>query len=120
MLAAVSYFSSADFARVNNPSTPTKRLSRTEQSSATSTSWNTVATPASLASRGVEGAWPSTETWPLSIGSTPEMTLASVLLPQPLPPTMAWISPSRAAKEQPSSARVTPKDLRASWTVMSA
>ena len=36
------------------------------------------------------------------------MTLASVDFPQPFPPTMAWISPRRALKEHPSSARVTP------------
>ena len=44
-----------------------------------------------------------------SMGRTPEITLAMVLLPHPLPPTIAWISPARAEKLAPSSARVGPK-----------
>ena len=46
----------------------------------------------------------------------PEITLASVLLPLPLPPNIAWISPSDALNEAPSSALVTSNDFRTPTT----
>ena len=64
-----------------------------------------------LAITGDVGVCPNTETLPLSIGKTPDITFASVLFPQPLPPTMAWISPKFALKLTPFNALVTPKYL---------
>ena len=64
-----------------------------------------------LAITGEVGVWPNTETLPLSIGKTPDKTLASVLLPQPFPPTIACISPKFALKFTPFNALVTPKYL---------
>ena len=117
--AAAVALARCGMAREKSASAPRKRLSTTELSSATITSWKTVAMPTWRASCGEVGVWPKTSTWPLSGGSTPDSTLASVLLPQPLPPTMAWISPREALKLQPSSALVTPKVLRTPTTEMS-
>ena len=50
----------------------------------------------------------------MSKGKTPEITFANVLLPHPLPPTMACISPKLALKFTPFRAFVTPKDFDAS------
>ena len=68
---------------------------------------------------GELGECPIIETFPLSNGRTPEITLAKVLLPHPLPPTIACISPKFALKLTPFRAFVTPKDLSASWTYIS-
>ena len=54
------------------------------------------------------------ETLPLSKGKTPDITFAKVLLPHPLPPTIACISPKLALKFTPFKAFVTPNDLVAS------
>ena len=50
--------------------------------------------PSARASAGVVAERPRIDTWPLSGISTPEITLAIVLLPEPLPPTIAWTSPA--------------------------
>src|SRR4026207_609954 len=70
-------------------------------------------------SRGPATAAPFTEMFPEDAGSSPEMILSSVLLPQPLGPTMetkfaVWIS-----KETPSSAvtvRAPPENTLATWS----
>ena len=70
--------------------------------------------PTLWASIGELGECPIIETFPLSKGKTPEITFANVLLPHPLPPTMACISPKLALKFTPFRAFVTPKDFDAS------
>ena len=90
---ALSCFSLSDKFLVINPSTPINKLSTTDASSATSTSWNTIATPRLRDSFGVEGCAPLIETFPESIGKTPAKTFARVLFPQPFPPIIACISP---------------------------
>ena len=45
--------------------------------------------PSAFASTGELADFPKIDTCPLSGMSTPEMTLASVLLPDPLPPMIA-------------------------------
>ena len=70
--------------------------------------------PILCASIGELGECPIIDTLPLSNGRTPEITLAKVLFPQPLPPTIACISPKLALKFTPLRAFVTPKDLVAS------
>ena len=49
---------------------------------------------------------------PLSGCSAPERILMSVLLPEPLSPTMAATSPDRTEKSTPRSASIWPKDLQ--------
>ncbi len=58
-------------------------------------SWNTVAIPADLASVGLRRRTgsPCTDVVPASEVMTPERILTSVLLPAPLAPSNAWISP---------------------------
>ncbi len=64
--------------------------------------------PIRRASTGEVADLPRMETWPLSGSSTPEITLASVLLPEPLPPMIACTSPANAFRLQPFKATVGP------------
>ncbi len=76
-------------------------------------SWNTVARPAAIASAGRRGdtSTPLTRIVPVSAANTPERILTSVLLPAPLAPSKAWISPGRTRRSTDRSATTEPKLL---------
>ena len=71
----------------------------------------------SLGLRG-HGDSPKTVTSPLSGSRRPSMISRVVVFPAPFGPRMPRNSPSSTSKETPSTARVSPYDLRMSLTTM--
>src|SRR5205085_1402345 len=56
-------------------------------------------------------AWPHTEMVPAWMASSPAMQRSSVLLPEPLRPTIATVWPRATSKPTPSSTRSAPNAL---------
>ena len=86
------------------------RFWSTVRSGTSAGSWNTVASPALVASRGrfrVASA-PLTVTVPLSAAITPERILTIVLFPAPLAPSRAWISPGSTVRSTERRATTGP------------
>src|SRR3954468_10985347 len=82
--------------------------------------WNERARPF-LARLGAESgvmSSPAKTMWPESGRRLPASWLMKVVLPAPLGPMMACVSPSRTARSMPSVARSAPKDLT-SWRTSS-
>ncbi len=87
-------------ARASSPmpcsfSAPSTTFSRTVRLSASMKCWNTMPTPAAIASAGDESAtcWPLTSIVPESGFCTPYRIFISVDLPAPFSPTIAWTVP---------------------------
>ena len=103
-------------------SEPRKKLRQIAISGTVARSWNTVAMPASLASRGEQKrvGSPSTSSSPSSCWCTPERILISVDLPAPLSPSTQVTSPALTTVETSLSAMTFPKYLPMPRTSSSA
>src|SRR5690242_8745243 len=80
--------------------------------------WNVRPTPSRQTRRGFRPVMsrPSSRTLPASGGNWPFSMLKQVLLPAPLGPISASISPGARVKETPCTARTPPKDFCRSST----
>src|SRR5262245_31748167 len=92
-------------------SLPRNRFATTSRLSQSARSWKTVAIPRLSAACGVliRTCFPSKYASPVSGGWTPSIALISVLLPAPLSPTRATISPLSTSKSTLCRARTGPK-----------
>ena len=103
--------SSASQPRTAPTSLPVRRrFSHTVRSGASAGSWKTAPSPARWAAAGVPSCTsrPRTAMRPLSARITPVSALTRVLLPAPLAPNKAWISPRATPRFASSRATTAP------------
>src|SRR5690606_36114987 len=116
---ALSKSNSLSGPNLRTGSRPIQKFRVTDMRGIIARSWYTVATPASIASRGLEKVTssPSIRILPLVGLWTPDIVLMKVDLPAPLSPGRQWHSPGRTETETPARAMTGPKCF---WMSMSS